>query len=121
MVGLAVVAVSDLSGRRAEVAVLRAAGVGPRSQAAGRALESGAVGAAALLAGSGAGWSVAAVAVPGLVGSVLDVARPGFTVDVGLVVALVGAAAAGTAAVAAALTWRVAAQARDTGYRPEVR
>ncbi|MCK0116858.1 hypothetical protein MWU57_07410 [Isoptericola sp. S6320L] len=126
VVGLAVVAVAGLSGRRDEVVVLRAAGVGPRSQAAGRALETAMVGGTALGAGVLAGWSVAAATVPGLAGATLATVAVGATptvlvVDPGLTAVLVGAAVAGTAAVVAVAAGRVAAQARDTTYRPEVR
>ncbi|MFV2144247.1 FtsX-like permease family protein [Isoptericola sp. G70] len=126
VVGLAVVAVAGLSGRRDEVVVLRAAGLGPRSQAAGRALEAAVVGVVALGAGILAGWSVAAATVPGLVGATLGslavgTAQPALVVDAGTVVALTGTAALGTAAVAAVVAVRVAVQARDTTYRPEVR
>lgn len=126
VVGMAVVAVAGLSGRRDEVVVLRAAGVGPRSQAAGRALETAMVGGTALGAGVLAGWSVAAATVPGLAGATLGIVSVGATptvlvVDAGLTAVLVGAAAAGTAAVVAAVAGRVAAQARDKTYRPEVR
>jgi hypothetical protein len=121
LLGLAAVAVTTTAGRRAEVVVLRALGVPPRTQGAGRALELGVVAVAGTLAGLLAGGVVAVLAVPGLVAGVVPGADASVAVLPGPVLVAVLAAVGGSAAVAGAVAAVVASQARDTDYRPEVR
>ncbi|AEG43707.1 FtsX-like permease family protein [Isoptericola variabilis] len=125
LVGVATVAVAVLRGRRHEVVVLRAVGVGPREQAAGRALELLVVGLAAIAAGLAAGVLVARLTVPGLAHATLTgvAATPDavLRVEPWLVAGTAAGLVAGLAVVAAGAGARVAAQARDTEYREEVR
>lgn len=125
LVGLGAVSVAGVRERRGEVAVLRAVGLPPGAQGASRATELAVVTAAALVAGLLAGWALAAATVPGLAAATLT----GFTVVPTPDTALAPAAAlvpgvllvAGLAAVALAVRAAVTAQARDGGYREEVR
>jgi len=122
LVGLAVAAAVGLGSRRGETVVLRAVGVGPRGQGAGRALEIAVVGVAGVVSGLVGGLAVAALTVPGLAQGVVGSAVvPAFAVDVPLLAVLTGVALLGVAATAAVVAGRVAAQVRDTAYRPEVR
>lgn len=125
LAGVLAVAVATLRERRGEVVVLRAVGLGPGAQARARVAELVAVGLAALAVGALAGWAVARFVVGGLAAATLtgiDAAPPArFVVETtgtGLVLA---AAVAGLVVVAAGVGARVAAQARDTTYREEVR
>jgi ABC-type lipoprotein release transport system permease subunit len=125
LVGVAAVAVAMLRTRRHEVVVLRAAGVPPTHQGGGRALELIVVGSVAIVAGIGGGLLVAQLVVSGLAGATLTgvAAVP----DVALRLDAWGAAAPvlvlfiGLAGTALTVGARVAAQARDTEYREEVR
>ncbi len=123
--GVLAVSVALLRSRRGEVVVLRAVGLGPVAQGRTRATELLAVGAAALLLGVVAGGAVGLITVPGLTVATLtglDTAPPArFGVDGLGVVLCVGVALAGLVAVALVVAGRVAAQARDTEYREEVR
>ncbi|MEU4363973.1 FtsX-like permease family protein [Promicromonospora sp. NPDC023987] len=125
LAGVLAVAVATLRERRGEVIVLRAVGLGPVAQARARSAELIAVGAVALAVGAVAGWAVARLTAGGLAGATLtgiDAAPPARfvleTAGTGLVLA---AAVAGLVLVAIGVGGRVAAQARDTTYREEVR
>ncbi|MFD2793114.1 hypothetical protein ACFS27_06105 [Promicromonospora vindobonensis] len=125
LAGVLAVAVATLRERRGEVIVLRAVGLGPTAQARARFAELIAVGAVALATGAVAGWAVARFTAGGLAGATLtgiDAAPPAAfvleTTGTGLVLA---AAVAGLVLVALGVGGRVAAQARDTTYREEVR
>ncbi|MFE5308299.1 FtsX-like permease family protein [Isoptericola sp. NPDC056605] len=125
LVGVGAVSVAGVRERRGEVAVLRAVGLPPRAQGASRATELAVVAAAALAAGLLAGWALAAATVPGLAAATLT----GFAVVPTPDTAFAPTAAlvpgvllvAGLAAVALAVRAAVTAQARDGGYREEVR
>ncbi|GAB3171814.1 hypothetical protein GCM10027059_40670 [Myceligenerans halotolerans] len=125
LVGVLVAAVAMLRQRRAEVIVLRAVGLGPTAQARARATELVAVGAAAVVLGVAAGWVVARFVVGGLAQATLtgvDADVPTrFVVEGAGVAAVLGAALAGLVVVGGLVGARVAAQARDTTYREEVR
>ncbi|MBE1874213.1 FtsX-like permease family protein, partial [Myceligenerans pegani] len=125
LVGVVVAAVAMLRQRRAEVIVLRAVGLGPTAQARARVTELVVVGAAAVVLGAVAGWGVARFAVGGLAQATLtgiDADVPTrFAVDGTGVAVVLGAALAGLGVVASLVGARVAAQARDTTYREEVR
>ncbi|MEV0953169.1 FtsX-like permease family protein [Promicromonospora sp. NPDC050249] len=125
LAGVLAVAVATLRQRRGEVIVLRAVGLGPVAQARARSAELISVGLVALAVGAVAGWWVARFVVGGLAAATLtgiDAAPPARfvleTAGTGLVLA---AAVAGLVLVAAGVGARVAAQARDTTYREEVR
>lgn len=125
LAGVLAVAVATLRERRGEVIVLRAVGLGPVAQARARSTELIAVGSVALAVGAVAGWAVARFTAGGLAGATLtgiDAAPPAqFVVETagtGLVLAV---AVAGLVLVAIGVGGRVAAQARDTTYREEVR
>ncbi|WP_369369531.1 FtsX-like permease family protein [Promicromonospora sp. Populi] len=125
LAGVLAVAVATLRERRGEVIVLRAVGLGPATQGRARAAELIAVCVVALAIGAAAGWGVARFVVGGLAAATLtgiDAAPPARfvleTAGTGLVLA---AAVAGLALVAIGVGARVAAQARDTTYREEVR
>ncbi|HWV77549.1 MAG TPA: FtsX-like permease family protein [Isoptericola sp.] len=125
LVGVGAVSVAGVRERRGEVAVLRAVGLPPRAQGTSRATELAVVAAAALLAGLLAGWALAAATVPGLAAATLT----GFAVVPVPAAAFAPAAAlvpgvvlvVGLAAVALAVRAAVTGQARDGGYREEVR
>lgn len=125
LVGVAAVAVAMVRARRHEVVVLRAVGVPPRRQGRGRGIELVVVGGFAVLVGLAAGVLVARLVVGGLVRATLTgvAAAPdvGLRVDVWGVAIPVLALAAGLALTALLVGARVAAQARDTEYREEVR
>ncbi|MFI2490214.1 hypothetical protein ACH47X_25105 [Promicromonospora kroppenstedtii] len=125
LAGVLAVAVATLRERRGEVIVLRAVGLGPVAQGRARAAELITVGIVALAVGAVAGWGVAALAAGGLAAATLtgiDAAPPAQLVLASGGTALVLAAAmAGLVLVAAGVGGRVAAQARDTTYREEVR
>ncbi|GAB2494660.1 hypothetical protein GCM10027063_37490 [Promicromonospora xylanilytica] len=125
LAGVLAVAVATLRERRGEVIVLRAVGLGPAAQARARSAELIAVGVAALAVGAVAGWAVARFTAGGLAAATLAgvaAAPPArfvlATTGTGLVLA---AAVAGLVLVAIGVGGRVAAQARDTTYREEVR
>lgn len=125
LAGVLAVAVATLRERRGEVIVLRAVGLGPVAQGRARAAELVAVGVVALAVGAVAGWAVGRFAAGGLAAATLtgiDAAPPArfvlATAGSGLVLA---AALAGLVLVAIGVGGRVAAQARDTTYREEVR
>lgn len=125
LVGVGAVSVAGVRERRGEVAVLRAVGLPPRAQGASRATELAVVAAAALLAGLLAGWALAAATVPGLAAAtltgfaVVPVPAAAFAPVAALVPGVV--LVVGLAAVALAVRAAVTAQARDGGYREEVR
>lgn len=125
ILGVGVTAAAGLRARRGEVVVLRAVGVGPRTQGRARAVELGAVATGAVVVGLAGGWALGTVAVPGLVRStVTGVAQVPPTVLAWAVVPTALLAAAlllGVVAVSAAMGVRVRAQARDTAFREEVR
>ncbi|MFI9488675.1 FtsX-like permease family protein [Promicromonospora sp. NPDC052451] len=125
LAGVLAVAVATLRERRGEVVVLRAVGLGPVAQARSRVTELVTVGLAALVVGAVAGWAVARLLAGGLAAATLTgigTAPPARfvleTTGTGLVLA---AAVAGLVLVATGVGARVAAQARDTTYREEVR
>ncbi|MEL7975848.1 FtsX-like permease family protein [Isoptericola sp. F-RaC21] len=125
LVGVGAVSLASVRERRGEVAVLRAVGVPPRAQGASRAVELVVVTAAALVVGVLAGWALAAATVPGLAAATLTgfAVVPTPTTELAPWSALVPGLllVAGLAAVALAVRAVVAAQARDGGYREEVR
>jgi hypothetical protein len=125
LAGVLAVAVATLRDRRGEVIVLRAVGLGPAAQARARAAELIAVGVVALAVGAVAGWAVARFTVGGLSAATLtgiDAAPPArFVVETAGTGLVLAAAAAGLVLVAIGVGGRVAAQARDTTYREEVR
>ncbi|WP_129789336.1 FtsX-like permease family protein [Promicromonospora panici] len=125
LAGVLAVAVATLRDRRGEVIVLRAVGLGPAAQARARTAELIAVGLVALVVGAVAGWAVARFTVGGLAAATLtgiDAAPPArFVVETAGTGLVVAAALAGLVLVAIGVGGRVAAQARDTTYREEVR
>jgi hypothetical protein len=125
LAGVLAVAVATLRDRRGEVVVLRAVGLGPVAQARARAAELIAVGLVALAAGAVAGWAIARFTVGGLSAATLtgiSAAPPArFVVDTAGTGLVLAAAVAGLVLVAIGVGGRVAAQARDTTYREEVR
>lgn len=125
LAGVLAVAVATLRQRRGEVIVLRAVGLGPAAQGLARAAELVVVGVVALAVGAVAGWAVARLAAGGLAGATLtgiDAAPPAqFVLATGGTALVLAAAVAGLVLVAAGVGGRVAAQARDTTYREEVR
>lgn len=125
LAGVLAVAVATLRERRGEVIVLRAVGLGPVAQGRARAAELITVGIVALAVGAVAGWAVAALAAGGLAAATLtgiDAAPPAqLVLATGGTALVLAAAVAGLVLVAAGVGGRVAAQARDTTYREEVR
>ncbi|GAB3084139.1 FtsX-like permease family protein [Isoptericola nanjingensis] len=125
LVGVGAVSVAGVRERRGEVAVLRAVGLPPRAQGASRATELAVVTAAALVAGLLAGWALAAATVPGLAAATLTgfavVPTPDTAYSPEAALVPGGVLVAGLAAVALVVGAAVAAQARDGGYREEVR
>ncbi|MFD6135340.1 FtsX-like permease family protein [Isoptericola sp. NPDC060257] len=125
LVGVGAVSVAGVRERRGEVAVLRAVGLPPRAQGASRATELAVVTAAALVAGLLAGWALAAATVPGLAAATLTgfavVPTPDTAYAPAAALVPGGLLVAGLAAVALVVRAAVAAQARDGGYREEVR
>ena len=125
LAGVLAVAVATLRDRRGEVVVLRAVGLGPGAQARARAAELVTVGLVALAVGAVAGWAVARFTVGGLSAATLtgvSAAPPApFVVEAAGTGLVLAAAVAGLVLVAAGVGGRVAAQARDTTYREEVR
>ncbi|MFC6420253.1 FtsX-like permease family protein [Ornithinimicrobium tianjinense] len=123
--GVAAVAATLLSSRRAEVAVLRALGMPPRAQARSRALELGGVVLAATALGLGAGWLVSRMVVTELARSTT---QPGQVVlpaplrlEAGPWAALLVAGAVVALLVVLLQAARVARQAVDLDYREEIR
>lgn len=125
LAGVLAVAVATLRERRGEVIVLRAVGLGPVAQARARAAELITVGIVALAVGAVAGWAVARFSVDGLAAATLtgiEAAPPArFVLETGGTGLVLATAAAGLVLVAVGVGGRVAAQARDTTYREEVR
>ncbi len=125
LAGVLAVAVATLRERRGEVIVLRAVGLGPVAQGRARAAELIAVGVVALAVGAVAGWGVARLAVGGLAAATLtgiDAAPSArFVLETGGTGLVLAAAVGGLVLVAIGVGGRVAAQARDTTYREEVR
>ncbi|MDR7384224.1 FtsX-like permease family protein [Promicromonospora iranensis] len=125
LAGVLAVAVATLRERRGEVIVLRAVGLGPVAQARARVAELIAVGLVALAVGAVAGWGVARFVAGGLAAATLtgiDAAPPArFVLETTGTSLVLAAAVAGLVLVAAGVGGRVAAQARDTTYREEVR
>lgn len=125
LVGVAAVAVAMLRERRHEVVVLRAVGVPPRRQGGGRVAELAVVGGVAILVGLAAGLLVARLVASGLARATLTgvAAAPDVVLrmDAWGVAIPVLVLAVGLVATALAVGARVAAQARDTEYREEVR
>lgn len=121
--GVLAVALAGARVRRGEVIVLRVVGVGPRDQGRARAGELFAVGGAAVVLGAGAGVVAAWLTVPGLVGATLggDAVRPELVAQSLPAVVLLAGCLAALGLVAAGVGARVAAQARDTDHREEVR
>lgn len=123
--GIAAVASTLLRTRRSEVAVLRALGMAPRSQAASRVCELSLVTLVAALVGVGAGLVVGRLAIPDLARSTtlddwlpLDpVVQP----ELPLGAALVGTLALAMGVIVLVQFATVRAQALDTTYREEVR
>jgi hypothetical protein len=125
LAGVLAIAVATLRERRGEVIVLRAVGLGPVAQARARAAELVAVGLVALAVGAVAGWMVARFTAGGLAAATLtgiDAAPPArFVLETAGTSLVLAAALAGLVAAAVWVGGRVAAQARDTTYREEVR
>jgi hypothetical protein len=125
LAGVLAIAVATLRERRGEVIVLRAVGLGPVAQARARAAELIAVGLVALAVGAVAGWVVARFTAGGLAAATLtgiDAAPPArFVLETAGTSLVLAAALAGLVVAAVWVGGRVAAQARDTTYREEVR
>lgn len=125
LAGVLAVAGATLRDRRGEVIVLRAVGLGPVAQARARAAELITVGLVALAVGGVAGWAVARATAGGLAAATLTgidaVPRAWFVVESSGTGLLLTVAVAGLFLVATGVGRRVAAQARDTTYRAEVR
>ncbi|WP_153395854.1 FtsX-like permease family protein [Ornithinicoccus halotolerans] len=123
--GIAAVTATLLSGRRPEVAVLRALGAPAALQARSRALELLGVVCAALLAGLVAGWTVGALVVPELARSTTlpgQVSLPAaLALELPLWLVLLGVLMLAVAVTATVTATRVRAQALDTEYREEIR
>lgn len=123
--GIAAVAATLLTARRAEVAVLRALGMPPATQARARALELGGVVLAAVALGLAAGWLVSAAVVPELAASTTQAGGLSLPATLRLEVApwtvLVCAGGLLMLAVLLLLSARVRTQALDGTYREEVR
>ncbi|MFT3887675.1 MAG: hypothetical protein QM713_05885 [Arachnia sp.] len=120
--GLAAAVSTQLTTRRPEVAVLRAAGMTPSAQARSRAWEVGGVLAIAGAVGLLAGWAISAVVVGPLSGSSGSIALPtSLRPDVLPLVLILAVGAAGVAAIVAWLAAAVRRQALDSEYREEVR
>lgn len=123
LTGLAAASGTQLRTRRSEVAVLRAIGMTPRSQARSRAWESGGIIGLAALAGLAGGWGVGALTVGPLAASTArgSIWQPDLILDwptlvMPLVLGLVAACV-----VVAVLGRAVGRQAQDCEYREEVR
>lgn len=123
--GIAAVTATLLSGRRPEVAVLRALGAPAAMQARSRALELLGVVCAALLAGLAAGWAVGALVVPELARSTTlpgQVSLPApLALELPLWLLLLGVLVLAVAITATVTATRVRAQALDSEYREEIR
>ncbi len=123
--GIGAVAATLLGNRRPEVAVLRALGMTPRSQARSRALELGGVVLASVVLGLGASWLVGRAVVPELARST---ALPGqvtlpapLLLEPGVWAVLMGVGLLVVLLVVLAQATRVRAQALDHDYREEIR
>ncbi|AXH97018.1 ABC transporter permease [Ornithinimicrobium avium] len=123
--GIGAVAATLLGHRRPEVAVLRALGMTPRSQARSRALELGGVVLASVALGLVASWLVGRAVVPELARST---ALPGqaslpaqLLLEPGVWAALMGVGALVVLLVVGGQATRVRAQALDHDYREEIR
>ncbi|WP_151523941.1 ABC transporter permease [Serinicoccus kebangsaanensis] len=125
LTGIAAVAATQLSSRRAEVAVLRALGMPPALQSRSRAMELVGVVAAAIAFGLLAGWLVGQAVVPELASSTTQPGRLQLPAALRLEAApwgaVVAVTAAGTALLAGLLGSRVRVQALDREYREEIR
>ncbi|WP_156875716.1 FtsX-like permease family protein [Ornithinimicrobium pekingense] len=123
--GIAAVAATLLGHRRAEVAVLRALGMPPRTQARSRALELGGVVLASIALGLVASWLVGLAVVPELA---LSTTLPGqvslpsaLLLEPGPWAVLLGVGLVAVLAVVLLQAGRVRAQALDGDYREEIR
>ena len=124
LTGVAAVAATLLSARRAEVAVLRALGMPPAAQARSRALELAGVVLVAAVFGLAAGWLVGGAVVPELASSTAPgrlrlpaaLRLEALPWTVLLAVTLVSAGV-----LTLLVARRVRAQALDRGYREEIR
>lgn len=125
LTGIAAVAATQLSSRRAEVAVLRALGMPPPAQARSRALELVGVVLAAVAFGLAAGWLVGQAVVPELASSTTQPGRLQLPAALRLEAvpwgALLALALLGLALLSVLLASRVRAQALDRTYREEIR
>lgn len=125
MTGIAAVAATLLTQRRPEVAVLRALGMPPRTQARSRALELGGVVLASVLLGLAAGWLVGRAVVPDLARSTTlrgQVQLPTqLVLEPGLWALLLGIGALAVLAIILVQAASVARQALDADYREEIR
>lgn len=123
--GIGAVAATLLRARRPEVAVLRALGDTPGSQARSRAAEMLGVVAAAVAFGGAAGWSVSALVIPELAASTTltgQVELPvSLVLELPVWLAMIGLLLAGLAILAGVVSSRVRAQALDRDYREEIR
>ncbi len=123
--GIAAVAANLLRARRPEVAVLRALGMAPRSQALSRVAELAGVVGVCIAVGVGAGWLVGLRVIPDLASSTTSsgqvTLQPGLSLEVPWWAALVGLLVLAVLLVLAAQVWRVVRQALDTTYREEIR
>lgn len=123
--GIAAVTTTLLAARRSEVAVLRALGMPPRSQAASRAGELVGVVLGAVGLGLLAGWAVAALVVPDLARSTTLTGQvpleAGLQLELPLWVTLLAVLLVAVGATAVAVAARVRSQALDNTYREEVR
>lgn len=123
--GIAAVAATLLGHRRPEVAVLRALGMPPATQARSRALELGGVVLASIVLGLGASWLVGRAVVVELARSTTlpgQVRLPAaLLLEPGPWAALLGLGLAAVLAVVVVQAGRVRAQALDLDYREEIR
>lgn len=123
--GIAAVAATLLGQRRPEVAVLRALGMPPSSQARSRATELAGVVLASVLLGLAAGWLVGRGVVPELASSTTlrgQVSLPArLVLEPGPWALLLGVGALCILAVVLVQAARVRAQALDVDYREEIR
>ncbi|QFG67487.1 FtsX-like permease family protein [Ornithinimicrobium pratense] len=125
LTGIAAVVATLVSGRRPEVAVLRALGMEPGAQARSRAAELAGVVLVAVLLGLAAGWLVSALVVPELASSTTQPGRVQLPavlrLEAGPWAVLLASGAVVLGLLSVVLTRRVRDQALDHEYREEVR
>ncbi len=123
--GVAAVAATLLSGRRPEVAVLRALGMPARAQSRARAGELAGIVLAAVAVGLFAGWLVGWAVVPELARSTTAPGQASLpaplSLETGPWLVLLGLGAVAVGMVVVVLARRVRIQALDATYREEIR